>query len=784
MTSKSPPFRDPYQRLEQPFETPGFDATFSDAPPMQHSLPVRHQRRTFVLASLALTVGLLLVGFQSDFRSELIAPGPLAFSHAQILNAQGEKRCGTCHGAGNLNFVDWAQDAFQAGKHATTNQSHLCLACHNKTLNEQTALYAHGMPSEHLAKLTLAKTANWSVASNSTSSKSSSEIACSACHREHHGNQFDLTSIDDNKCQSCHVQTFSNFTGSHPEFSVAGVSIGNRAIAFDHRTHLNKHFPEKASTFDCNQCHMASTDGGQFITRDFDVSCARCHSDSLAATLQDDSPLWRLPTLPITQMSAAGLDVGYWPQNRFGDFDGQLTPLMTALLLADESVSTEIRKRGLKIDFFDLDGEDADDLRFAYNLANSIKRLAEELQTDSQQVISRRLRASFDENLSQKLMAISNLLNGKQLQLAAAELVAPKSAAISLQKFIAATQMRYQDQEELAPNPLKGLFGEVQPETTRDEEHPSELKQPPESSLSAQQEQAILPTASSGELLATNPLKTIIGELQPTRPLEQPTQKDYALGTANLDQVQQPDQTKIENKPWEPPSKVVENSDSKATNYFANDSVDNLDSNGVTKYAMENQLSAENAERLPAAESFSSQLQADFSPTSSKFALGRQYRNADGELVYSDAGHYDLLLRALTDAVQTSTDGEFATIFGAMSMIQDCRRCHNHFEKYGATQLASVRAFDSSFNKAFSKFSHRPHTLLRDCNSCHQFTNIESPNPDHTKSDLVGISKESCAECHRENGAPDNCSHCHQYHQSTPILPRDIASPLDERIHR
>lgn len=187
---------------------------------------------------------------------------------------------------------------------------------------------------------------------------------------------------------------------------------------------------------------------------------------------------------------------------------------------------------------------------------------------------------------------------------------------------------------------------------------------------------------------------------------------------------------------------------------------------------------------------------------------------------YHLAGHADPWLQAWIDlaveqrraAVETLPVMEF--LVGAIAAPEragNCLQCHGGREPQSVT--ASVqwtgRYRDPSI-KDWTKFNHRPHTLLpslSDCRSCHQLRETDGPSessgagqgnlilagfsrsvgtvtdsgegsprgsaeptvtPDSLsatrRSDFHALTKSQCAACHQQNGTRSSCTTCHNYH--------------------
>lgn len=156
-------------------------------------------------------------------------------------------------------------------------------------------------------------------------------------------------------------------------------------------------------------------------------------------------------------------------------------------------------------------------------------------------------------------------------------------------------------------------------------------------------------------------------------------------------------------------------------------------------------------------------------------ANARQYPDAPAP---NEAGQFDRLLRDLTAPESTGR----------------CMKCHTlDPHPAGGFRVNWNSRHGNQLSKDFTRFSHKPHlTLLSSpeqvwatgsderCESCHAL-NHESfglvkpifvmedgmPNPAGVSCSGVGfhsIERRSCAQCHTQQLAGDNCLQCHNYH--------------------
>ena len=364
---------------------------------------LRRRRTVLTLAVIAFTIGSLLMILSSPYSNEFLAPGPLHSSHAQLLAGQGADRCAACHSGSTSSTFGWVAHAFSGASNKIT-QSQLCLECHKTSLGEAWALNPHNVAPEKLAKTT-AKFQNASFASKMSLPPVShdSEIACSACHREHKGSN-DLKAMTDAQCQSCHQSSFSSFESGHPEFT-NWPNSSKQNIAFDHSTHMSKHFAASGQSFDCNQCHLDDSWQNVKVLAPFEQACASCHEQKVIDSSVDGFALLSLPMLDMSAIERQNLQVGNWPLAATGDFDGPLPAAMRMLLMVDPDAGPILKTKPVSFEFADLDPGNARDVRDAVTLAWSIKRLLHELSLKGSPAMQRRLEIALDRKLDDNHVA-------------------------------------------------------------------------------------------------------------------------------------------------------------------------------------------------------------------------------------------------------------------------------------------------------------------------------------------------------------------------------------------
>ncbi len=360
---------------------------------------LRSKRGRFVWAMTLATLGGLCLILSSNWRKEFVAPGALSVHHAHMVARGGEQsqRCASCHAAGNQSAFEWLSHAWEP-QLALPTQSTLCLECHQKEIPVETALLAHGVDPQVLL-------ANHEQHLESRRVDPSAEFVCSTCHREHHGATHDLTHMSDAACQACHREQFHSFAADHPEF--AGWPTERRTrIAFDHATHQAKHFPAEKQEFACATCHHQNEAGFQ-TTLGYEVSCAKCHDGDLETSWEAGVPFVSLPIIDTDSLSNEGHDVGSWPEQATGDFDGALPLVTKFLLLSDDKAAQGIQLLESDFDFYDVDANDPIQLKAAADVIAALKKLTDDLSAQGHAAICERLEKILGRNISAAELADS-----------------------------------------------------------------------------------------------------------------------------------------------------------------------------------------------------------------------------------------------------------------------------------------------------------------------------------------------------------------------------------------
>ena len=305
------------------------------------------KRRVF-WSSVAVLMLALLIASRRGIAPIVFKPGELSRPHAQILAGTiPSQRCSACHTQASTQPVRWFASAGK--EHHGVSQSDRCLDCHHTIIRRDTAKLAHNLPAgvrrqlKSQMRLLAAESGSWQDRLPGPSI-SQDDIECSACHREHRGKDASLVSLSNRQCQTCHAVRFDSFATSHPDWDRWPYGRGG-AIAFDHRTHLENHFPATSTPngptkFVCASCHQLNRDGELTRSVSYESSCQACHDRTLRLEAIHGLDLVALPTM--SKQVIAG--VADWPEPATGPSEGRIAPLLELLLRGDRQVAAAMRR--------------------------------------------------------------------------------------------------------------------------------------------------------------------------------------------------------------------------------------------------------------------------------------------------------------------------------------------------------------------------------------------------------------------------------------------------------
>lgn len=359
------------------------------------------QRRRIVSVVVAFaSLAFCLYVFGGTQPTVPLSPGSVTFQHSAI-----EHECGSCHVAAADSDSSLLQTALDSG--TAFHDGRLCLKCHSDI--GPNPFLAHGFSANELAGLTQQAQSNeqksprsglLALASMFDSSTPDQQLACAACHHEHHGQLHDLTRIADLRCQSCHSKQFHSFADGHPELTTFPYSRRTR-IYFDHARHLQQYFqddemqrllPDARVPQGCTSCHILDPAGDVMVTRGFEQMCASCHDDGIVDRELPGVAFLAVPpfTVDASADTASIPDPGDWPNPSGVSGVRQLPAFMKILLAGDE----EFQNAQTKLHDFapaDLASAPADLKQDVETYLKSIKRLFEDLAHNGDAAIATRV---------------------------------------------------------------------------------------------------------------------------------------------------------------------------------------------------------------------------------------------------------------------------------------------------------------------------------------------------------------------------------------------------------
>ncbi len=705
-------------------------------------MSLRGYRRAFTWCCVALTVAALFCGFSPRWRGEFLAPGPLTSHHAQVLAGQGIDRCAACHQSAAQPFTQWLASTATGNHHGSTSQSQLCLKCHGDMLPQPTALAPHNLDPDTLAQYT----AKLTGVSTSISNSHAESLACSVCHREHHGADHELSTMTDRQCQTCHSTNYHSFESNHLEFAATFPARRRARIAFDHVTHKTTHFAGKSREFDCRACHIGDATQNVQLLASFESTCMECHQQQIEEN--EGLAIFSLPLIDLDAIRKSGSTVAAWPISATGQFDGRIPPLMKVLLSADPRVRGALEQLGPRFQFSDIDSTKVEQVRLAAAIANGIKTLIDELAIDTQATLRRRMAQSLGvssdapplndwlasvpadrlQTLKANWFARVTGPDDDAFKQSSSSLWIPSESDILARYNPSPTsRTKVSDDQDLVPNPLKdklrppsGLANSQLPAAVKP---PGEAPQPAVTGGTFRTGQASIP---DDELLANNP-----------------------LCDGNLNNLKKPVAAAVVAvAPIEPADTVTPN---------ANDN----ESSAV-------ELAGSVAHLQP---SENSRWQID---------------NTTLNVEYRPVQHRDNSLKSLFDliALSENKDGNPSVQQLFQQLSSDvgagaCGKCHTA-DRAATSHVVNWNAsYRSATASGFTSFSHKPHLIDssgQSCTNCHRLevgraltSQFHGDDPHKFASNFQPIRKSECATCHQRGMASNSCTQCHNYHVGNQI---------------
>jgi hypothetical protein len=659
---------------------------------------------------------------------QYLMPGQLSSFHAS------QTKCSACHtGAGPGKF-DWLhQLVASAGPEQNSN---LCISCHG--MGAQT-FAPHTHPVEALKQITESlrdRSPNgpiqiggwtWRFAFPNLPTRSAfvGTVYCATCHKEHQGASDDLTTVSNERCQTCHITKFGSFADGHPQFSRYPYDRRTRII-FDHQSHIEKYLLEarqpimsEAVPVNCADCHQLAVGQKHMRLKTFETVCSSCHNGDIVGTTRAVGPkgidVLVVPGLDLATLAQRSVDVGEWPNNS----EATLTPFMRFLL---DSSGEKVVSSVASLDLLDLSKASDADLANVAALAWSIKRVFNRLE-------SVKLETAIGEPIRSSGMKMDYLR------------MAALAGGMSHDVILGANR-------EWFPNLRDDLLRHDKGEPTRT------LSQPEKPLNNMRNSSPVTSDTKSAPNDAASPdVKSPDDILTPS---------DVAADKKGLLALDKPGDRS--------PDALLGNENRKGNDKNGDDVLlGNPDRSGKVDTRSDNVQTNAPASRP---ERFDPEVWAE---------SGGWYRQ-DFAIRYRPSGHADWFMQGWLDfaghGYGTKQEDQLAPIFEALASrdaIGQCTKCHSIDTDIGLKKVNWWPFDPARVKKSFTTFAHRPHidaTGREGCGTCHRLNPtgrnyLESyarGDPARYAPSFLYIEKARCAACHTEHTSGENCTLCHYYH--------------------
>ncbi|MGB7345756.1 MAG: cytochrome c3 family protein, partial [Pirellulaceae bacterium] len=572
------------------------------------------------------------------------------------------------------------------------------------------------------------------------------DVDCAACHREHQGAKANLLAVSDAQCQTCHADRFGSFATTHPNWGQWPYGRGGD-IAFDHRSHLTKHFPATlnegaAVKFDCTRCHQQNDHGEITRTVSYEAGCQSCHDDALRIESEKGIELFALPTLPTEFLTQTR-----WPEMATGIIEGEISPLASLLMRSDESVAESLRTIGMN-NLARLNTADPNIKRSIQLTANAHRGLLRDLADEGQKAVLDRL-----QELGISADVIEPIVRNLPAQILIDAyydwMADPQNAQAMLHQQSAVRQVDFTD--------------DGTPANAQDTQDSESILLPLRSP-----EQFWLPETRIAKLpkdeLLTNGDDLLLDDANAN------DSGDDLLLDESLDETSSDADLLADDDLG---------SGSMAGDLLADDPLadDPLTHDPHTS----DPLAVDPLESAPSR----SETRPRFDPSSMMPAGGWYRDDVRMAIAYRGNGHSDPVLRATIELARRlpPSDPVRKQLLATRS-IASCISCHQSAVQVGGSWHG--RALVGSKTE-FTKFTHGPHlkvSQLSDCQHCHQVNRDaatpadrsstvqlasfgerqEEPRDPIEQHEFLPLGKHSCAACHTAKAAGESCTKCHRYH--------------------
>jgi hypothetical protein len=320
---------------EGPLPTGACSRPIVSCQPLPSMRSWRGRTTVAVMCAAVAVVVILLFGPQHQ---KMKAPGPMSTHHAPLA-----ANCDQCHTIDKNEAAGISLGNLHKPK---VTQSQRCLECHSN-FNVPDFQKPHSLSPDEIVKIS--ERIKKSGGSPSFARKllpsvphsKEGDLECSTCHREHRGDQMELTVMSPGQCQPCHVQQFQSLGSGHPPFGSYPYKR-RTPITFNHDSHINGYFAtaKGKAPSSCTDCHTSDSTRQEMVFKGFQENCASCHTPMIAANPDDKTAgvaLVRIPALDLAELRKRNASIGQYPANATGNMT-----VFTKLLLAGDPKYPEL----------------------------------------------------------------------------------------------------------------------------------------------------------------------------------------------------------------------------------------------------------------------------------------------------------------------------------------------------------------------------------------------------------------------------------------------------------
>ena len=363
-------------------------------PKCQPVLSLRGKRGVSARWVSAVALGALFFLVPSPQGQKFISPGDISSKHGSLALS-----CGNCHSVFQEGPTGWFRAAFDPPP--KKDDSARCVSCHDLGKNSGRPHSIEPQRISLIQERAGKRKALIGEAKLDARTASAHSLPCSACHSEHRGGHFDLRSMDDRRCQSCHMASFAGFGRDHPDFSTFPY-VRRTPLIFDHVSHLGKHFQEgefkSRAPSECKDCHLPDPSGSYMLSRNFSRTCAACHLGQILGEGRAGAKgiaVFSVPGLDAEALRKEGFDPGRWPR----DAEEELTPFVRFLLSGNPAFRRA--EETLKdVDLLDLAKATPEERKAAEELAWSVKEILFDFLGKGHPAMKARMEAALGRRMS------------------------------------------------------------------------------------------------------------------------------------------------------------------------------------------------------------------------------------------------------------------------------------------------------------------------------------------------------------------------------------------------